>query len=72
VGGPPLRSVSCPRGIEYFRSICPIALRVDALFEAKAQVPYHRKHVPYEYGDGGTPRVAAVETAPFRARYARP
>jgi len=38
-----LRSVSCRATIEYFRSICPITLRLDALFEAKAQVPYRRK-----------------------------
>jgi hypothetical protein len=32
--------------IEHFRSICPIVLTLDALFEAKAQVPARPNHVP--------------------------
>ena len=51
--------------IEHFRSICPIALTLDALFEAKAQVPSRPKHVPMKDTDRRSSRTRAVETVTF-------
>src|SRR4029079_18614069 len=56
--------------IEHFRSICPIALTLDALFEAKAQVPSRPKHVPMKDTDRRSSYIRAVETVLFCCRQA--